>query len=53
MRTRRIVKTEIARERSLHLARCLVGVKVNVFVFDAAPQPLDEHIIDPAPLAVV
>jgi hypothetical protein len=27
-------------------------MQVDVFVLHAAPQPLDEHVVDPAPLAV-
>src|SRR3989304_8859868 len=52
MRPARRVETEIARQRSLHLPHRLVGVQVDVLVLDTAPQPLHEHIVDPAPLAV-
>jgi hypothetical protein len=52
MRTTGVVETEVGRERALKLAHRLVGVQVDVLILDAAPQPLGEHIIDPAPLAV-
>ena len=28
------------------------GVPVNLFVLDAAPQSLNEHVVDPAPRAL-
>ena len=52
MRPARVVETEIARQRGLHSAHRLVGVEVEVLVLDTSPQPLDEHIVDPTPLAV-
>src|SRR5258708_35842193 len=47
-----IVKVEIAANRSTRLADAVVSPQIDLFVFDAAPQPLDEHVIPPGPLAV-
>ena len=52
VRPARIVKIEIIRKRGFQLTHRLVGVQIEVLVLDASPQPLDEHIIDPTPLAV-
>jgi hypothetical protein len=52
MRTVRVVKAEIPGQGRAGLRAVRVGVQVNLFVLDAAPQPLDEHVIDPAGLAV-
>jgi hypothetical protein len=35
-----------------HTLHRLIGVQINLFVFDAAPQPRDEHIVDPASFAI-
>jgi len=45
-----IVKVEIAANRSTRLADAVVSPQIDLFVFDAAPQPLDEHVIPQAPL---
>jgi hypothetical protein len=34
------------------LADGFVGSQIDLLVFDAAPQPFDEHIISPGPFAV-
>jgi hypothetical protein len=47
-----IVEIEVARKLDGHLPGSLVGVEVDALVLHTPPQPLDEHIIDPAPLAV-
>ena len=31
---------------------CFVRMEIHILVFDAAPEPLDEHVVDPAALAV-
>ena len=44
-----IVKVEIAADRSTRFADAVVGPQINFFVFDAAPQALDEHVVPPSP----
>src|SRR5689334_171271 len=48
----RVVETEVARQRDPHLTHRLVGVQVELLVLHTPPQPLDEYIVDPTPLAV-
>ena len=45
-----IVEPEVASQSGAGSGHRLVGVQIHLLVFHAAPQPLDEHIIDPAPL---
>src|SRR6266481_3815497 len=37
---------------ALAAATFAIGMQVNLFVFEAAPQPLDEDIVHAAPLAI-
>jgi hypothetical protein len=34
------------------IAPGLVGLEVDLLVFDCSPESLDEHVVSPAPLAV-
>ena len=34
------------------LADRFVGSQIDLLVFDAAPQPLNEHVVPPGPFAV-
>jgi len=52
MRAPSVVELEVLREAGSSLAAVLVGVQVDLFVLDAAPQPLDEHVVDPAAFRV-
>src|ERR1019366_9227254 len=52
MRAACVVKAEVLRERSACLRAVRVPVQIDLFVLDAAPQSLDEHVVDPATLAV-
>ena len=47
-----IIESEIAGQLLSGLGDALVGMQVDVLVLHALPQPLDEHVVDPAPLAV-
>ncbi len=47
-----IVKLEIALQALLCLGDRIVGVQVDLLVFHAFPEPLDQHVVDPAALAV-
>jgi len=52
MRPTLIVKLEVAAERSARLADAVVGVQIDLLVFDATPEPLDEHVVAPGAFAV-
>ena len=47
VRAAAIVEIEISADRSAGLADVVVGPQVYLLVFDAAPQPLDEHVARP------
>ncbi len=47
-----VIKVEVSADRSAGLADAVVGSQVNLLVFDAAPQPLDEDIVPPGALAI-
>ena len=52
MRAPMIVKGEIATDRAARLADAIVGSQVDLLVFDASPQALDEHVVSPGASAV-
>jgi len=52
MRVPMIVKSQIATDRVARLADAIVGSQVNLLVFDASPQALDEHVVSPGASAV-
>src|SRR6266478_10031021 len=52
MRSAAIVEIEISANRVPRLADALVGVQIDLLVFDAAPQPLDEHVVAPGAFTV-
>ena len=47
-----IVEVEVHGQPLSCLAAVPIGMQVDVLVFHRAPQPFDEHIVDPATLAV-
>src|SRR5438552_8446069 len=47
-----VVKVEILADRMSRLADGFVGSQIDLLVFDAAPQPFDEHVVSPSALAV-
>ena len=47
-----IVEVEISADRAARLADAFVGSQIHLLVFDAAPQPLDEHVVAPGALAI-
>lgn len=51
MRTASVIDIEITADRVACLADAFVGPQLYHLVLDAAPQPLDEHVVPPAPLA--
>ena len=50
MRAPMIVKGEIATDRAARLAEAVVGSQVDLLVFDASPQALDNTVSRQAPL---
>ena len=52
MRSSPVVKIEIPTNRASCLADGFVGSQIDLLVFDAAPQPLNEHIVPPGPFAI-
>jgi len=52
MGTPAIIKVQIAADRSAGLANAVVGLEINLLVFNAAPKPLDEHVVPPGALSV-
>lgn len=42
-----IVKVEVSADRGAGIGHGVVGAKIDLLVFDAAPEPLDEHIVVP------
>jgi len=52
MRSAAVVETEVAGQCGVDFSGRLVGMQIDLLVLDTAPQPLDEHVVDPAPLAV-
>lgn len=52
MWTAAIVKIEISTDRMSRLADGFVGSQIDLLVFDAFPQPLNEHVVPPSSFAV-
>src|SRR5216117_3768380 len=50
MWTAAIIEVEVTADRVPRLANAFVGPQIYLLVFDAAPQPLDEHVSRHAPL---
>src|SRR6195256_2365888 len=47
-----IIKVEITTNRCARFSDAVVGFQIHLLIFDAAPQPLDEHVVTPSPFAV-
>ena len=47
-----VVKIQIPANRDARHADAIVGVQVNLFVFDRFPDALDEDIVAPGALAI-
>src|ERR1700704_2853457 len=47
-----IIKVEITTNRCARFSDAVVGFQIPLLIFDAAPQPLDEHVVPPSPFAV-
>src|SRR5579863_7036609 len=46
------IELEIPPDRGARLADAVIGPKIDLLVFDRAPEPLDEHVVPPRTLAV-
>ncbi len=47
-----IVKGQISTDADAGLRHGLVGVEINLLIFDRPPEPLDEDIVPPRALAI-
>ena len=47
-----IIEVEVFSKRGTSLGQGFVGLEIHLLVFDRAPQPLDEHVVAPAALAI-
>src|ERR1700680_3898183 len=47
-----IVEVEISADRATGLADAFIGSQIDLLVFDATPQPLNEHVVPPGPFAI-
>ena len=47
-----IVEMKVFSKRGPRLGYGLIGLEIHLLVFDGAPQPLDEHVVAPAALAI-
>src|SRR5258708_14493616 len=49
--TSAIIKVQVAADRSTGVADAFVGPQIHLLVFNAAPNPPDEHVVPPSALA--
>lgn len=47
-----ILEGQISADASSGLGHCLVGVEIDLLVFDRPPEPLDEDIVPPSSFAI-
>ena len=52
VRTSAVVKVQIPADRLSRFADAVVSPQIELLVFDAAPQPFDEHVVTPGAFAV-
>ncbi len=52
MRAPLIIEGQVVCEGGARFADAVVGFQVDLLVFDAAPQALDEHVVAPGAFAV-
>src|SRR6195256_3071796 len=52
MRSSPVVKVEIPTNRASRLTNGFVGSQIDLLVFDAFPQSLNEHVVAPSPFAI-
>ena len=51
MRALAVVEIQIPADRGARLGDAVVGPQIDLLVFDRTPEPLDEHVVAPCPLA--
>ena len=47
-----IIEGEVFSKRGSRFWYGCVGLEIHLLVFDGAPQPFDEHVVPPTPLAI-
>src|SRR5882724_2779921 len=52
MRTAAIVEVEIPTNRASRLTDGFIGSQIDLLVFDALPQPLNEYVVSPSSFAI-
>ena len=52
MRSLVAVEAQVAGNADFGLGDAVVGAQIDLLVFDCPPEPLDEHIVAPASLAI-
>lgn len=52
VRALRVVEVQIRFQAALGLRYGIVSFQVDLLVFDGTPQPLNKHVVSPAPLAI-
>ena len=52
MRSPRVVERQIAGQPVPGGGHAFIGAQVDLLVFDATPEPLDEDVVAPGPLAI-
>lgn len=52
MRPACVVEAQVSTEMCFRLGHAVIGAQIHLFVLRALPQPLDEHVVVPAALAV-
>ncbi len=52
MRALAVLEREVSADLGSRLGHRLIGMKIDVLVFERAPQPLDEDVVCPAALAI-
>ena len=52
MRSSSVIKVKIPADRISCLGDSFVGSQIDLLVFDAAPQPLNEHVVPPGAFAI-
>jgi hypothetical protein len=47
-----VVESQIVADRTPRLCHAVIGAQINLFVFDRAPQPFNEHVVAPGTAAI-
>ena len=52
MRSELVISAEVSLQAGFCIAHAVVGVQIDLLVFDALPQSLHEHVVPPAAFSV-